>query len=415
MHDLLKAYATQLAHAHDAEPDRRAAIGRLIDHYLGAAITAMNRLHPTEADRRPKVLLEAAGPDLATAAQARSWLDEQRASLTSIAAHSADHGWPERAVQLSITLARYFYEGHNAEALIIHDHARVAAQSSGDLAGHAHALVSLGVTNAMGGRPDDAVALLQRAVAIYRELDDGYGLARALNNLGAVEGRVGNYRSALERLQESVRVARAAGARDAVARALGSLGYIATIVGRYAVAAAALEETIALERELGDAWGLTRALTNLGLLNYHRGDYSSAADCHRHAMQLARDNGDKLAEAHAIAGLADVDLRTGRPAVAARRFEQALTQFLAAGDHHNESWALNGLGESARVAGYPGTAVHRHTEALAVATRIRCLPHQLRAHEGLALAYARLADDDAVHRHEQRARTLRKSLGLSGS
>jgi tetratricopeptide (TPR) repeat protein/transcriptional regulator with XRE-family HTH domain len=411
MHDLLKAYATQLARLHDAEPDRQAAIGRLIDYYLGTAVTAMNRLHPAEAEHRPKVL-EPAGPDLGTAAQARSWLDEQLATLTSIAAHSADHGWPERAVQLSITLSRYFYEGHNAEAVIVHDRARVAAQSCGDRAGEAHALVSMGVTNALGGRPNEAVELLQQALAIYRQLDDRYGLARALNNLGGVEERAGDYRSALDHLAESVRVAQAAGARDAVANALSSLGYTATIVGQLTMAAAVLQETIAIDREIGSVWNLTRALTNLGLVHYHRGDYASAADCHRQAAQVARDNGDKLAEAHAIAGLADVDLRTGRPADAARRFDQALAQFLSAGDHHNVAWALNGLGETERIAGRPGAAVRRHTEALTVANRIGNPQHQLRAHQGLALAYGDLADSDAAHRHDELARALRDRLGI---
>ena len=411
MHDLLKAYAAQLARAHDAEPDRRAAVGRLIDYYLGAAVTAMNRLHPAEIDHRPEVP-EPTGPALGTATRARSWLDEQRATLTSIAAHSAEHGWPERAVQLSITLYRYLYGGHHAEAIIVHERARVAAASCGDHAGQAHALVSLAVTNALGGRPGDAVELLQQAVAIYRELDDGYGLARALHNLGCVEERAGDYRSALGHMAESVRVARAAAARDATASALGSLGYTATIVGRHTVAAAALEQAICIDRELGNVWNLTRSLTNLGLVHHHRGDYPSAVDCHRQAAEVARDNGDKLAEAHAIAGLADVDLRTGRPAEAAQRFDQALAQFLSAGDHHNEAWALNGLGESERVTGHPHAAARRHTEALTVATRISYLPQQLRAHEGLALAYADLADDNAAHRHDQLASALHDRLDI---
>jgi tetratricopeptide (TPR) repeat protein len=153
-------------------------------------------------------------------------------------------------------------------------------------------------------------------------------------------------------------------------------------------------------------------MTNLGLVHYRRGDYAAAVDCHRQAAEIARDHGDRLAEAHAIAGLADVDLRTGRTAEAARRFEQALAQFLSAGDHHNEAWALNGLGESARIAGRAVVAVHWHTEALTLATRIRCLPHQLRAHEGLTLAYADLADAVAACRHEQLAGELRRRLDL---
>ena len=34
MHDLLRAYAAEQAYLHDAEPDRRAAIARLLGYYL---------------------------------------------------------------------------------------------------------------------------------------------------------------------------------------------------------------------------------------------------------------------------------------------------------------------------------------------------------------------------------------------
>ena len=105
-------------------------------------------------------------------------------------------------------------------------------------------------------------------------------------------------------------------------------------------------------------------------------------------------------------------LRTGRPARRPCSSTRRLAHFQSAGDRYNEATALNGLGESQRVTGHPHAAARRHTEALTVATRISYLPQQLRAHEGLALAYADLADDNASH-HKQLACALRDRLDIS--
>jgi hypothetical protein len=52
MHDLLRAYAADLAHAPDSD-DPRDALGRLFDYYLSTAAVAMKLLHPAEAQHRP--------------------------------------------------------------------------------------------------------------------------------------------------------------------------------------------------------------------------------------------------------------------------------------------------------------------------------------------------------------------------
>jgi hypothetical protein len=40
LHDLLRAYATHLAHTHDTDQQRHAATHRILDHYLHTAHTA---------------------------------------------------------------------------------------------------------------------------------------------------------------------------------------------------------------------------------------------------------------------------------------------------------------------------------------------------------------------------------------
>ena len=76
MHDLLRAYARELAAALDSEDEQRAALTRLFDHYLHTAAAAMDTLFPAERHRRPRIPRPATPvPPLADPAAARDWLD----------------------------------------------------------------------------------------------------------------------------------------------------------------------------------------------------------------------------------------------------------------------------------------------------------------------------------------------------
>ena len=53
MHDLLRAYAADLAASEDSDPERHAALTRLFDYYVAAAAAAMDTLVPAERHIRP--------------------------------------------------------------------------------------------------------------------------------------------------------------------------------------------------------------------------------------------------------------------------------------------------------------------------------------------------------------------------
>ena len=152
MHDLLRAYARDLAAGSDPEDEQRAALTRLFDHYLHTAATAMDTLFPGE--RRPRIPPPATpAPPVTDSAAALAWLDAQRATLIAVAVHTASHGWPSHATRLAATLFRYLDNGgHYPEAITIHSQARLAARHMGDRAAEAEALTSLGVLDLRQGR-----------------------------------------------------------------------------------------------------------------------------------------------------------------------------------------------------------------------------------------------------------------------
>jgi hypothetical protein len=127
-------------------------------------------------------------------ADARAWLDRERATLVAVVAHCADHGWPRHATGLAGTLFRYLMAGsHLPEALTVYGHALHAARRSGDLAAEASALNRLGGIGIMKGRFGDAAGHYQAALERYQQCGDRAGQSQVLQNLGITEHQLHNH------------------------------------------------------------------------------------------------------------------------------------------------------------------------------------------------------------------------------
>ncbi len=108
MHDLLGAYARELAASCEGESEQHEALSRLFDYYLYTAATAMEILFPADHQRRPRIARPATPiPPLTNPVAARAWLDTERASFVAIARFTAGDGWPAHATRLATIMFRY--------------------------------------------------------------------------------------------------------------------------------------------------------------------------------------------------------------------------------------------------------------------------------------------------------------------
>lgn len=425
MHDLLRAYAAELASVQDGAEQQQAALTRLLDHYLHTAAAAMDVLRPSERHRRPRIPAAGTpGPPMADASAARAWLDAQRPNLVAAAAHASSHGWPDHAIRLAATLHRYLDTGgHYPEAVAIHGYARSAAHGLDDPGAEASALASLGVIDSRRGRYQQAAEFLQQALPLFREARDGTGEARALANLAGIDMWRGRYQEAAELLQQALPLFRAADERAGEARAVAILGGIELRQGRYQEAASHQQRALDLYRQISDPAGEARTLNNLGGAERRLGRYRQAADHHQQALalyrqagdrsgeaysigslgglylrqgryeqaashlqqtlMLCRQTGDRPTEAYTLAYLGDVHLGQGRPEQAASHHQQALDLFREVGDPAGEALALNGLGEAFLAISRPDQARIEFAQALSLASRIGDKDAQARASDGL--------------------------------
>ena len=411
-HDLVRAYATARARDEDPPSERRVALTRLFDYYLGVAAAAMDVVAPAEAHRRPRIVAAgSATPELPDVATARGWLDTERPNLVAMAAHTATHGWPSHTTRLSTILYRYLGNGLAEDALAIHGHARDAAHDSQDLAGHAFALVYLGCSELELGNYGTAIEQLQSALSLFRQVGDRAGEARALNNLGDVEQRLGRYDDAVEHFRRALALHRQAGDRIGEARSLSNVSLIEERLGRYESSAEHYERVLRLWRELGDRTGEAGALNNLGEVEVRLGRFEAAAEHIGQALQFYREIGNHIGEAMSLEGLGSLHTRLGHPARAVEYCQQAIAIFRTTGDRHSEAWTLNSLGDAARAGGDDGAALDRYTAALAIASEIGALDQQARAHAGLGETHHHLDSLAQAHHHYEVAADLYGRLG----
>ncbi|MEV6907820.1 BTAD domain-containing putative transcriptional regulator [Amycolatopsis sp. NPDC051071] len=407
MHDLLKAYATEAGSI-----DERAALDRVYAYYLATVATAMGRLYPGEAHRRPLVPAAASTmPEFPGTDDARDWLDAELATMTALATQAATHGRPETSVTLSRLLFR-FLDGHNETvALSIHNHAYTAAHATGDRAGEAAALHALGGVHLQAGRAVTAATHLRAASALFKEIGDLSSQARAVAAVGMVEERAGRYRPAIDHYTRALTLLRLDTDLVAQAHVLTRLGTTEARIGHTA-AETHLDHAMALHQQAGHHFG--EAWTKLGLaeIAIAHDHLSDALTLHAEAVKLFRTVGHRASEAWGIDGLGRTQTLRHRSNRAAEHHRSALDLFSAHGDRDGEIWALNGLGEACRAGGDPTSARVHHTTALNLALRSGAREQAARAYHGLARTAADTGDLLAAHRHYDQATTIYRDLML---
>jgi DNA-binding SARP family transcriptional activator/tetratricopeptide (TPR) repeat protein len=413
MHDLLHAYALELADRDGADDEQHSALARLLDHYLHTSAAAMDILRPAERHRRPRIPTPATPiPPVTGPAAARAWLDAERATLVAVTVHAAGHGWQSHAARLSATLFRYFDHGvHYPEAMTIHSHARAAAQRAGDRAAEATALYYLAKVHMRQSRYQQAVSYLRQAMTLYRQVGDHSGEGRALVDLGIIHYCQGRYRKAIGIHRHALDMCRQTGDLISKATALYVLAAIEERQGRYDVATRNQRQGLAIAAEIGAGGLQFDALVGLGTVGLRQGRYRQAAGHLDRALALSRDFGYRHGEPEALARIGDVYLRQGRYQRAASCLREAMALYRQVRNRSGEADALNSLGEVWLATGQAHRARAEHSTALGLASRIGDKYQQARAHQGLGQAYRAGGDPGGTRRHWQEALTLFTELG----
>ncbi|MFV2086832.1 AfsR/SARP family transcriptional regulator [Micromonospora sp. LOL_021] len=333
LHDLLRAYAAELAEAQEPATRRRAATRRLLDHLLHTAYAADRLLYP----HRDPILLDcpASGvvvPALADGAAAMSWLVAEHRVLLGAVDLAARGRWDRHAWELAWSLTSYV----NLRALW-HDQVTVqgaalpSAVRLGDQAAQAHLHRNLGRALTQLDRTDEAARHLTQALELFVAVGDRANQAQTNVNFARVRERQGRDADALDYDLRSLELYRQAGHLTGQARAMNNIAWTRIRLGEPDQARELCRQALAINTELGNRHGAATNWRTAGCAEAAAGDHRAAVDCHERALRLFRAIGDRGGEAETLVDLGDARYACGQVDPARGDWAAALVLLTEAG------------------------------------------------------------------------------------
>ena len=150
----------------------------------------------------------------------------------------------------------------------------------------------------------EAQQYYERALFIYRLLEDRRGASSALNNLGVVADFFGEYGRALSYYQQGFTTCQLLGDLRRQSIGLVNVGFVYYRLGAFTESAPLYQQSLQLSQEIGDRNLQASSLHRLGLLKLVRGKPEAAYTYGRQVLQLAQalQNGHKQGLALALMG-----------------------------------------------------------------------------------------------------------------
>jgi tetratricopeptide (TPR) repeat protein len=328
-HDLLRAYAAEQAGRSERDEDRRAAMHRMLDHYLHTAFGAAMLLDQIDPPTPPPAALPGVTPEvLADRRQAYAWFEAERPVLSAAISYAARHGFDGHAWHLPQALREFYIRrAYWAESAATQQVAAAIAGRAADEAGQATAHRGLGAALVRLGRYAEAAVHLDLALDLYRRLGDLPGECRAIFQQAVMFGLQDDYRRALSCGRLARRLARAAGQPADEGHALNVTGQFHARLGRRRLAMAYWERALTLHRQSGNRLGEALTQQNLGVLRLHSGDGKGAIALLAEAALICAETGDRFYYADIIDDLGDAYQAAGNLAAAHESWRQALAEF----------------------------------------------------------------------------------------
>ncbi|WP_344131217.1 AfsR/SARP family transcriptional regulator [Luedemannella flava] len=341
MHDLLRAYAADLAGEQDTSEERRAATRRLLDHYAHTAHAASRVLYP----HRDPVLIPMDEPakdsrpvDLADRAAATAWLAAEHPVLLGAIRYAVGDGFDRHAWWLAWALDTFLYrQGHWHELAEAWEAALRAARWLANSAAEAYAYHRRARPETRFGRYDEARVRVQQALSLYVTGGDLIGQADAHHSLATIWELEGDFAAALDHVQQSAGLYGAAGHRRGQAVSLANVGWFQARLGDLDPALDSSTRARELLRALGDRTGEAGTLLSLGYIHDKRGRHAEAAEVLAEAVDVYRELGDRYYEATASARLGDSYLAAGDATAGRDALRAALRIFTDLGQSEAEA------------------------------------------------------------------------------
>jgi tetratricopeptide (TPR) repeat protein/transcriptional regulator with XRE-family HTH domain len=325
-HDLLRAYARDLAEREESPAVRHATRERVLDHYVHTACAAMLRAssvpHPfAMAPASPGVTAE----EITSAEQALDWFAAEREVLHEAVTQALATGFPGQAWRIAAALGTFLNRGARCqESAGMLSIAQRGTADSDDL-GLAHVHVRLGRAYLGMRSLTDAETHLREALRRFTALDDAIGQAIVYQLLNIVCDLQGRYHPALEYARMALSMFHRAGDPRGEAGTLNSVGWMLMRLGDYQQGLDTCLQALDLSSQMGYRALEAETWDSIGYAHHHLGGYDEALASYQKALGLHREVGKSYYAADTLVHIGDTYQAAGDLKSACEAWDSALT------------------------------------------------------------------------------------------
>ncbi|MCD4846696.1 MAG: tetratricopeptide repeat protein, partial [Candidatus Aegiribacteria sp.] len=191
---------------------------------------------------------------------------------------------------------------------------------------------------------DDTIEMAEKALEIYRELNDEQGEMGGLNCIGIANWYLGEFKSALKLYQNSLTIAEKTENKKFEAMILGNKSIIFWNLGEYSKSLKYYLRSLEITKTLGDIETEARALSNIGLIYGDLGDNAKAKDCYERSLKLSNEMGARKLEASTLNNIGILSAVSGEYAKAIKYYETSMSISIETGTRKVEAMTRNNIG-----------------------------------------------------------------------
>jgi tetratricopeptide (TPR) repeat protein len=173
--------------------------------------------------------------------------------------------------------------------------------------------LGLGVVNEIQGEYIASRQSLEKALKLYREINNQLGESRVLNSLGVVENNLNDLVAAREYYEQAWQIKHMMGDRFGEGITLGNLGVLMEKQHHLTSAIEYFERSLEICREIQDEEGVEAALIGLGNNHHVLGEYQHAQAALEEALAISRKIGDRQGEGSIQTSLGELHNDLGQP------------------------------------------------------------------------------------------------------
>lgn len=315
-HDLIRAYAGEVASQVDSASQRDAALDRLLDWYLASALNASRRMRPERYYRLLELDGLSGGLSFPEYHDALDWFGEEAGNLIA-AVHLARGRRDDVCWKLAWLLQSYFVARSRLDDWrSVFAVALEAARASGHRPGEAGILSGLGVVNGVARQYDETRRYLEQVLAIQRELGAREGEARAQYNLAMAAHSLDDYTWAYEHGMQALKIVRELEMGAFEASVLRALGDICVELGDHEQALRLADAALAVLGPDGEPVDTRFTLHTRGQALVGLGRVEEGIACIGESVEMFFAMGEQYEAADVLAQLGTIHLRNGDRALA---------------------------------------------------------------------------------------------------